>query len=523
MEPEYGRDKQRAIVEAPNGAGAAVGFNPEGGRYMTDWNEAVKQAGELPDYLYIDGQRVRDATLDTIETHDPASGLWLATVPAGSRQSIDAAVAAAKRALHGPWADLKPRERGRLMWRAGEAIRAQVDRLALIETLDSGKPLRDARAGVERTADYFCYYAGIVDKLEGTTVPLGRDKICYTEKVPIGVTGHIIPWNVPINMVARGLGPALACGNTAVIKPAEDTPLTALLVVDILEEAGIPPGVVNIVTGHGGVAGQALAEHPDVRHVTFTGSVATGKSVMIAAAQHVASVTLELGGKSPHVIMADADLGRAVPDILKAVFNNSGQICSAGTRLLVERSIQDELVRALVVKSEGLRLGHGLDNPDLGPLISGRQLSAVAGFTERARERGIEFATGGRAVTIEGCEQGHFFAPSIAVNVPDDDELARDEVFGPVLSVIPIDSLEQAIDIGNDSDYGLAAGIHTRDIGKAMRYARAIEAGQVYINGYHASGDTVPFGGMKHSGVGREKGLAALDAYYEIKSVIITL
>jgi acyl-CoA reductase-like NAD-dependent aldehyde dehydrogenase len=410
-----------------------------------------------------------------------------------------------------------------LLWQAGEAIRSQIDRLALVETLDSGKPLRDARGGVERTADYFCYYAGMVDKLEGSTVPLGKDKVCFTERVPIGVTGHIIPWNVPINMVARGLGPALACGNTAVVKPAEDTPMTALLVVEILEQVGIPPGVVNIVTGFGDVVGKTLAEHPDVRHVTFTGSVQTGKSVMIAAAQHVASVTLELGGKSPHVILADADLRRAVPDIMKAVFSNTGQICSAGTRLLVERSIQDELLAALVEKSESLRLGHGLDDPDLGPLISAKQLSAVTGFTERARQRGIQFATGGNPVTVEECENGHFFPPSIAVDVPTDDELARDEVFGPVLSVIPIDGLEQAIAIGNDSEYGLAAGIHTRDITKALRYARNIEAGQVYINGYHGSGDTVPFGGMKQSGVGREKGLAALDAYYETRAVTITL
>lgn len=490
---------------------------------MTRWNEAIAEAGELPDYLYIDGERVKDSTLDQIETRDPASGLLLSSVPAGSANTINDAVAAAKRALHGPWADISPRERGRLLWKAGESIRAQIDRLAWVETLDSGKPLRDARGAVERTADYFCYYAGIVDKLEGRTVPLGKDKVCYTELVPIGVTGHIIPWNVPINMVARGLGPALACGNTAVLKPAEDTPLTALMLVEILEQAGIPPGVVNIVTGFGDVAGKTLAEHPDVRHVTFTGSVATGKSVMIAAAQHVASVTLELGGKSPHVILADADLERAVPDILKAVFNNTGQICSAGTRLLVQRSIQDELLAALVKASEGLSLGHGLDNPDLGPLISARQLAAVSGFTERARQRGIQFATGGNEVTVEDCENGHFFAPSIAVDVPLDDELARDEVFGPVLSVIPIDGLEQAIEIGNDSEYGLAAGIHTRDIGQALRYARAIEAGQVYVNGYHASGDTVPFGGMKQSGVGREKGLAALDAYYEVKAVTISL
>ena len=490
---------------------------------MKRWNDAIKLAGELPDYIFIDGERVKDSLLDSIETHDPASGLYLASVPAGSAQSINDAVAAAKRALHGPWADISPRQRGRLLWQAGEAIRSQIDRLALVETLDSGKPLRDARGGVERTADYFCYYAGMVDKLEGNTVPLGKDKVCFTERVPIGVTGHIIPWNVPINMVARGLGPALACGNTAVVKPAEDTPLTALLVVEILEQVGIPPGVVNIVTGFGDVAGKTLAEHPDVRHVTFTGSVQTGKSVMIAAAQHVASVTLELGGKSPHVILADADLKRAVPDIMKAVFSNTGQICSAGTRLLVERSIQDELLAALIEKSESLRLGHGLDDPDLGPLISAKQLSVVTGFIERARQRGIQFATGGNPVTVEECENGHFFAPSIAVDVPTDDELAHDEVFGPVLSVIPIDGLEQAIAIGNDSEYGLAAGIHTRDITKALRYARNIEVGQVYINGYHGSGDTVPFGGMKQSGIGREKGLAALDAYYETRAVTITL
>lgn len=490
---------------------------------MSRWQQAVESAGQLPDYLVIDGQRVRDSTLETIETRDPASGLLLSSVPAGNAQSINDAVAAAKKALHGPWADIDPKTRGQLLWNAGVAVRQQVDRLALIETLDTGKPLKDACAGVQRTADYLCYYAGIVDKLEGSTVPLGKDKICFTERVPVGVTGHIVPWNVPINMVARGLGPALACGNTAVVKPAEDTPLTALLLVEILEQAGIPPGVVNVVTGYGDIAGQALAAHPDVRHITFTGSVPTGKAVMTAAAQHVASVTLELGGKSPHVIMADADLERAVPDILNAVYKNSGQICSAGTRLLVEDSIREELLEHLVQGSEALRLGHGLDDPDLGPLISARQLSAVSGFTERAKQRGIQFVTGGNPVTIDDLEQGYFFAPSIADKVPVDDELAREEVFGPVLSVIPIAGLEQAIEIGNDSNYGLAAGIHTRDINQALRYARAIEAGQVYINGYHAAGDTVPFGGMKQSGVGREKGLAALDAYCEIKSVTISL
>jgi len=490
---------------------------------MNRWQTTLESVGELPDYLLIDGERVKDVSLGLIETRDPASGMLLTAVPAGSAQNINDAVAAAKKALHGPWADIDPKTRGQLLWNAGVAVRSQIDRLALIETLDTGKPLQDARAAVERSADYLCYYAGIVDKLEGSTVPLGKHKICFTERVPIGVTGHIVPWNVPINLVARGLGPALACGNTAVVKPAEDTPMTALLLVEILEQAGIPPGVVNVVTGYGDVAGQALAEHPDVRHVTFTGSVQTGKAVMTAAARHVASVTLELGGKSPHVILADADLERAVPDILNAVYKNTGQICSAGTRLLVEKSIREELLGRLVKGSEALRLGHGLDNPDMGPLISARQLATVAGFTERARARGIQFATGGNPVTIEDLENGHFFAPTIADNVPVDDELARDEVFGPVLSLIPVDGLEQAIEFGNQSDYGLAAGIHTRDITKALRYAREIEAGQVYINGYHAAGDTVPFGGMKQSGVGREKGLAALDAYCEVKSITISL
>ena len=363
----------------------------------------------------------------------------------------------------------------------------------------------------------------MVDKLEGTSIPLGRDKVCFTEHVPIGVTGHIVPWNVPINIVARGIAPALACGNTAVLKPAEDTPMTALLVAEIMEETGVPPGVINVVTGYGHVAGQRLAEHPDVRHVTFTGSVPTGKAVMTAAATHIASVTLELGGKSPHVVMADADLDRAVPDIMRGIFSNCGQICSAGTRLLVERSIRDELLDRLVAESNKMHVGHGLSNPDLGPLVSAKQLAAVSGFTERAASRGIEFAVGGGPVRVDECEGGFFFAPSIAADVPIDDELATEEVFGPVLSVIPIDGIEQAVEIGNSTEYGLAAGIHTRDITNAMRYARGIEAGQVYINGYHGSGDTVPFGGVKQSGIGREKGLAALDAYYEIKSIVVSL
>ena len=281
---------------------------------MTRWEDEIRSVAPLPDYMVIAGERRNAGHRDTIETRDPGSGTFVTSVPAGTPEDISDAVAAAQAAFYGPWSKVSPRDRGRLLWACGEAIRAQADRLGVIETLDTGKPLREARATVERTADYFCFYAGIVDKLDGTSIPLGDGKVCFTERVPLGVTGHIVPWNVPISMVARGIAPALACGNTAVVKPAEDTPMTAILLNEILEEAGLPSGVVNTVTGRGSIAGQALSEHRDVKHLTFTGSVSTGKKVMTAAADHVASVTLELGGKSPHVILRDADLDRAIPD-----------------------------------------------------------------------------------------------------------------------------------------------------------------------------------------------------------------
>ncbi|MEM7291884.1 MAG: aldehyde dehydrogenase family protein [Pseudomonadota bacterium] len=489
---------------------------------MNKLEQAIATVAPLPDYFIIDGRRIAIDQRDAIETRDPGSNTPLVAVPAGIVSDIDAAVAAAKRALNGEWAQMAPRERGRLLYAIGEAIRADVDRLGLVESLDTGKPHNEARVTVERTADYFCYYAGIVDKLHGETIPLGPGKVCFTEKVPIGVTGHIVPWNVPVSMVARGCAPALACGNTAVVKPAEDTPLTAILLVELMEKVGLPSGVVNVVTGHGSIAGAALAEHPDVHHVTFTGSVATGKSVMHAAANHLASVTLELGGKSPHVIMADCDLDRAVPDVLDGVYKNAGQICSAGTRVLVERSLEAELTDRLAKTSAAMRVGHGLDNPDMGPLISAKQRATVAGFTERAKERGIEFVAGGSTIEVDGSPGGHYFAPSIAADVPVDDELAQREVFGPVLSLIPFDDLDEAIAIANNTEYGLAAGIHTRDISVAMRYSRAVSAGQVFINGYHGAGDTVPFGGFKDSGIGREKGMAALDGYCETRAITIT-
>ncbi|MFT5113999.1 MAG: aldehyde dehydrogenase (NAD+) [Parasphingorhabdus sp.] len=484
---------------------------------------ALQKVTPLPNYMIIDGQRIGIDNREHIETRDPGSGTLLTSVPAGTSTDIDQAVEAARLALKGPWQKMSPKQRGDLLWKSGEAIRAKADELGLVETLDTGKPLKEAVINVHRTADYFCYYAGIADKLEGSSIPLGDNKVCFTERVPIGVTGHIVPWNVPISMVARGIAPALACGNTAVVKPAEDTPLTAILLAEILEQTGIPAGVVNIVTGYGNQAGQRLSEHPDVRHITFTGSVETGKSVMTAAATHIASVTLELGGKSPHVIMADANVDAIVPDILNGVYKNAGQICSAGTRLLIQRSMHDTLVSKLVEYSEKINVGHGLNNPDMGPLISPKQLARVSGFAERARSRGIKFAHGGQPAEVADFAGGNYFMPSIAENVSPEDELAQSEVFGPVLSIITFDDLDQAIEISNNTAYGLAAGIHTQNITQAMRFAKQVDAGQIFINGYHGSGDTVPFGGMKESGIGREKGLAGLDAYSETKAITITL
>ncbi len=482
--------------------------------------EAV--TGKLPSQMFIGGSHVEAAAGARFDTFDPGTGAVIGSVPAGDRKDIDAAVDAAKQALRGPWAGMAPRDRGRLLWEIGEAIRANVERFALIETLDQGKPLKEARVSIQRTADYFCYYAGMVDKLQGETVPLGSGKTCFTLLEPIGVTGHIVPWNVPVSMIARGVAPALACGNTAVVKPAEDTSLSAILLAELMVETGLPPGVCNMVTGYGETAGAALAAHEDVGHVTFTGSVQTGKAVMTAAANHLASVTLELGGKSPHLILKDADLDKVVPDAISGVFRNAGQICSAGTRLLAEEAICEELTERLVAGARKMTVGHGLDNPDMGPLISNRQLQTVTGYVERAKERGITFLTGGNAPVIEGCEGGYFFEPTVAAHVPAGDELAQEEVFGPVLAVMSVGSLAEAIEIANGTAYGLAAGIHTQDISKAMTFAREVEAGQVFINGYHGAGDTVPFGGFKQSGIGREKGLAALANYCETKAVTVS-
>ncbi|MCP4379456.1 MAG: aldehyde dehydrogenase family protein [bacterium] len=478
---------------------------------------------DLPQKIFIDGQWLESTGGQMIDTIDPATGRVIGRFPNANADDVDQAVASAKAALTGEWRTTTPTMRGRILARTAALIRNDAERLAQIETLESGKPIREARGDIETAAGYFEYYAGIADKLQGDSIPLGPDFMSFTLHEPVGVTAHIIPWNFPLVTTARGAAPALAAGCTAVIKPAEQTSLTSLILADILQQAGLPDGVCNVITGYGADTGAALTAHPDISHVTFTGSVATGKMVMKTAAEHIASVTLELGGKSPVVVLADADLDAAVDGTLKAIYLNAGQVCSAGSRLVVERSVHDAMMERLVPASEALVLGHGLDDAQLGPLISAEQLAKVADYVEGARARSISVATGGCIGEVDGMEGGFFYSPTILDEVPIEEKVVQEEIFGPVLCVQVVDSPEQAIAVANGTDFGLVAGIYTRDINRALGFARDIECGQVYINQYFAGGIATPFGGTKQSGFGREKGLAALASYYRVKCITARL
>jgi aldehyde dehydrogenase (NAD+)/betaine-aldehyde dehydrogenase len=474
---------------------------------------------DLPDRMVIGGRRVEAAAGRRMETRDPATGKAFAEVPAADAGDVDRAVAEAKAALRGVWRDIVPAERGRVLNRVAALIRRDAAQLAVMETLDSGKPLAESRGDVETSAAYFEYYAGIADKLQGDTIPLGRDYVSLTLHEPLGVTAHIIPWNFPLVTTARGVAPALAAGNVAVVKPATQTPLTALALAQLMQEAGLPDGVCNVVTGRGSDIGDALVGHPDVDHVTFTGSVPTGIGVMKTAAERVTSVTLELGGKSPVVVLADADLDAAVAGTLKAIYMNAGQVCSAGSRLVVERAAHAAIMERLVPGAEALSMGHGLHEPQIGPLISADHRRNVAACVDGARKRAISIATGGTEAAIAGCEGGYFYTPTILDDVRSDDVVIQEEIFGPVLCVQIVDSPEEALQVANDTPFGLCAGIYTKDITRAFRFARDIDSGQVFINQYFAGGVPTPFGGTKLSGFGREKGLAALASYYQVKCI----
>jgi len=468
--------------------------------------------------LYIGGEWMPASDGGRFETVDPATEESITEVAEATAEDVDRAVAAAREAFPA-WRDTDPDERGRIVHRIGELVREHREELAALESLDQGKPLSQAKSDMDGAARYFEYYAGAADKLEGTSVPVGADGIDFTLREPYGVSAQITPWNFPGNLFARGVAPALVAGNTTVVKPAEQTPLSSLRLAELCAEAGVPEGVVNVVTGFGDPTGAALSSHEGVDTITFTGSVPTGQVIMKQAADNVTPVTLELGGKNPAVVFPDADLDETARWIDRAIFTNAGQICSAADRVVVHESVHDELVDRLVSRAEAYELGRGSEDPDIGPVVSDEQFEKITGYVEVGREEGATLAAGGG--TPDG--DGYFVEPTIFTDVDNGMRIAQEEIFGPVLSVIPFETEAEALEIANDVDYGLVAGIFTSDVTRAHQFARRLEAGNVYVNQWFGDTNQTPFGGYKQSGIGREKGLEALDSYLQTKNVAINL
>jgi len=477
--------------------------------------------------MLIDGKWVEAASGKTLTTYNPATEEPLAEVPAGDKEDVDRAVRAARRAFEsGPWRRMTPSERGRALWKLADLIEARTEEFAQLETLDNGKPLTVARAAdIPLVVDHFRYYAGWATKVEGETIPVsmpGQRFLNYTLREPVGVVGQIIPWNFPLLMAAWKLGVALACGNTVVLKPAEQTPLSALRLGELLEEAGIPPGVVNIVTGYGETAGAAIAAHPDLDKVAFTGSTEVGRLIMQAATGNLKRVSLELGGKSPNIVFADADLDEAAVGAASAIYFNHGQCCCAGSRLFIEQKAYDKVVPRLVEYSEKIKLGPGMDPAsEMGPLVSSEQYDRVTGYLAAGKKEGAKTATGGGRP--KELSKGYFVKPTVFTDVKPDMKVIREEIFGPVVCAIPFKDVEEVAAAGNDTTYGLAAAVWTRDIQKAHRMAETLRAGTVWINCYNVFDAASPFGGYKQSGFGREMGKAALELYTQIKSVWVNL
>ena len=475
--------------------------------------------------MLIDGKWVEAASGRTFPTYNPATGEVLARVAEGDREDIDRAVKAARSAFHsGPWPRTTPSERGRMIWKLADLLEKHLDEFAELETLDNGKPFQVARAAdVPFAVDVFRYMAGWSTKVEGSTIAISapaKKYLTYTLREPVGVVGQIIPWNFPLLMVAYKLGPALATGCTVVLKPAEQTPLTCLRLGELIEEAGIPAGVVNIVPGYGETAGAALAGHPDVDKVAFTGSTDVGKLIVRAAAGNLKKVSLELGGKSPNVVFRDSDLDQAIASAASAIFYNHGQCCCAGSRLYVEKPIFDKVVDGVSELATKIRLGPGWESStDMGPLVSEEQLNRVCGYLESGFSEGAKAVVGGK----RHGDKGYFVKPTVLVNTKETMKVVQEEIFGPVVTALPFSDPEEVITKANNSIYGLAAGIWTRDIAKANRLAAQLRAGTVWINCYNVFDAAMPFGGYKQSGWGREMGREVLELYTEVKSVCTVL
>ncbi len=456
-----------------------------------------------------------------IAVRNPSTGEELARLARGRREDVDLAVRAARQALAGEWGRLTATERGRILARIGAGVLKNIDLLTEIEARDVGKPLTQARADVVALARYLEFYGASADKVHGDTIPYQNGFTVLTIYEPHGVTGHIIPWNYPMQILGRSLGAALAMGNAAVVKPAEEACLTILEFARIAQEEGLPAGALNIVTGFGAEAGAALSEHTDINHISFTGSARTGEMVQTAAAKNAVPVTLELGGKSAQVVFADADLDRAVPFLVNAGIQNAGQTCSASSRILVERSVYEDVIARMSEKYRALKVGPAESDLSVGPVVSQRQKAIIEDFLGVARKDGLTVAAQGTIVP-DAPADGAYVAPTLLRDVPPDHRLAQEEIFGPVQVIMPFDSEEEALALANGTPYGLVCGIWTNDGGRQLRMARAAQAGQVFINNYGAGGGVeLPFGGVKKSGHGREKGFEALYGFASMKTISI--
>jgi aldehyde dehydrogenase (NAD+) len=477
------------------------------------------------DQVFIGGQWRPPSSGETYATINPATEEESARVARGDERDIEHAVEAARRAFdHGPWPRMAAAERGRILWKLADLIGANLDEMARLETLNTGKTLFDSgKVEIPFAAEVFRYYAGWATKIHGETLNLRDGAFTFTLRQPLGVVGAIVPWNFPFLLASWKIAPALAAGNTVVLKPASLTPLTALRFAQLTAEAGLPEGVFNVVPGPGGKVGMALTRHPGVDKIAFTGSTEVGKGIMREAASTLKRVSLELGGKSPNIVFADADLDAAVRGAMTGIFYNKGEVCAAGSRLFLEERVHDEFVARLTERLKGLKVGDPLDKATrMGPVVSQQQLETVLGYVEAGKQEGARLVAGGARATV-GNGKGYFLQPTVFAGVTNTMRIAREEIFGPVLSVIPFRDFDEGVAQGNDTFYGLAAAVWTRDVGKALRAARAIRAGTVWVNAYNLFDAALPFGGFKESGFGRELGQAGLDLYTEVKSVWVDL